>query len=83
METVTANQIKTRGVSILEDKLAQVPELVITVRGRERFVVMDIENYNYLRECELAAALREVRADYQTGKYVSESVDEHLEKLAQ
>ena len=81
MGVITANQLKTRGVSIFEEELAREPELVITVRGRERFVVMDIEHYNHLRECELETALREVQADYRAGRFVSEGVDEHLERL--
>jgi PHD/YefM family antitoxin component YafN of YafNO toxin-antitoxin module len=69
MNTITANQLKTKGVSVIESKLADDNELVITVRGKEKYVIMDIQQYNYLRECELDAALHETRADYQNGKF--------------
>ncbi|MCI5209182.1 MAG: type II toxin-antitoxin system Phd/YefM family antitoxin [Candidatus Electrothrix sp. ATG2] len=81
MENITANQLKTKGISLIEKHLAGNRELVITVRGKERFVVMDMQHYNYLRECELDAALHETRADYEAGRFVTESVEEHIQRI--
>ncbi|MBI4618550.1 MAG: type II toxin-antitoxin system Phd/YefM family antitoxin [Desulfobacterales bacterium] len=81
MNIITANQLKTKGVSVIESKLADENELVITVRGKEKYVVMDMQQYNYLRECELDAALHETRADYQNGKFVTESVEKHIQRV--
>ncbi|MDY6992428.1 MAG: type II toxin-antitoxin system Phd/YefM family antitoxin, partial [Pseudomonadota bacterium] len=78
MSIITANELKTKGVSIIESKLADENELVITVRGKEKYVVMDMQQYNYLRECELDVALQATRADYQNGKFITESVEEHI-----
>ena len=41
----------------------------------------DIEHYQYLRECELEAALLESREDVQAGRVVVESVAEHIRRL--
>jgi len=81
MNTITANQLKTKGISVIETNLDNQDELVITVRGKEKFVVMDMQHYNYLRECELDAALHETKSDYQSGKYVTESVEKHVKRL--
>ena len=81
MNKITANELKTKGVSILEQYLAENPEIVITVRGEEKYVVMALEHYTYLRECELETALHEARADYEAGNYVVESVDDHIQRL--
>ena len=81
MNVITANQLKTKGVSVIESKLTDKKELVISVRGKEKYVIMDMEQYNYLRECELDAALHETRADYQNGKYVIESVEDHIIRI--
>lgn len=81
MNKITANDLKTKGVSILEKHLADNPEIVITVRGEEKYVVMALEHYTYLRECELETALHEARADYEAGNYLVESVDEHIQRL--
>ncbi|MES9857808.1 MAG: type II toxin-antitoxin system prevent-host-death family antitoxin [Sedimenticola sp.] len=81
MNTITANDLKTKGVSILEISLTEDPEVMISVRGKERFVVMKMEHYNYLREMELEAALLEVQQDYADEKYVKESAGEHIEQI--
>jgi len=54
---------------------------MISVRGRDRFVVMDIAHYQYLRECELDAALAQTRADIAAGRFLTESPDEHVARL--
>lgn len=81
MNKITANELKTKGVSVLEQYLTDNPEIVITVRGEEKYVVMALEHYTYLRECELETALHEARADYEAGNYVVESVDDHIQRL--
>ena len=64
---ITANDLKTKGIACLEESLANQPEAVITVRGKESFVVMKIEHYHYLREMELEAALYECATGYCSG----------------
>jgi hypothetical protein len=81
MPSISANDLKTKGVSAIEAMLAHQPEAVISVRGKERFVVMDMEHYHYLRECELEAALAQTRADLANGSFVKGSAEEHLARL--
>lgn len=82
MSQLTANDLKTKGVAAIEAVLAERPEAIVSVRGKDRFVVMDIAHYHYLRECELAAALAESQADLAAGRFVKESVAAHLKRLA-
>ncbi|KAF0189383.1 MAG: prevent-host-death family [Desulfobulbaceae bacterium] len=81
MPNISANDLKTKGISAIEAVLANQPEAIISVRGKERFVVMDIEQYHYLRECELESALAQSRADIAAGRFVKESADEHVARL--
>ncbi len=81
--TITANQLKTKGVSAIQNNLLKDQELVITVRGKEKFVVMDMKHYNYLRKCELDAALHQANADYQSKNYITENVDAHIKRITQ
>ena len=81
MNAITANQLKTKGISAIESNLDSNTELIITVRGKEKFVVMDMQHYHYLRECELDAALHEVEADYKAGNFVVESVEKHIDRV--
>ncbi|MBA3772655.1 MAG: type II toxin-antitoxin system Phd/YefM family antitoxin [Ramlibacter sp.] len=81
MTILTANDIKTRGVAAIEATLAHQPEAVISVRGKDRFVVMEVAQYHYLRECELDAALAQSRSDEAAGRYVTESAQAHMQRL--
>ena len=81
MGAIAANDLKTKGVASISEQLRESPEAIITVRGKDRYVVMEIEHYRYLRECELEAALLEARDDVQAGRVVTESVAEHLKRL--
>lgn len=81
MASLTANDLKTRGIAAIEESLASHPEAVISVRGKERFVVMEVAQYHYLRECELDAALAQSRADVAAGRYVAESAQEHVQRM--
>ena len=78
MSHLTANDLKTKGVAAIESILAEHSEAIVSVRGKERFVVMDIAQYHYLRGCELEAALAEARADLAAGRFVQESPEEHV-----
>ena len=81
MKTIAANELKTRGVSSIEKALEGDAEAMISVRGQERYVVMDKEEYNRLRVCELEAALYETRQQIVDGEFVEESVEEHIARI--
>jgi hypothetical protein len=82
MSSIRANQLKTQGVSVIAKALEKTPEATVSVRGEERFVVMGMDHYRYLRECELTAALAESQTDLAAGRFVKESVAAHLKRLA-
>lgn len=81
MSNLTANDLKTKGVAAIEAVLADRPEAIVSVRGKDRFVVMSIAQYHYLRECELEAALAETRADVAAGRFVKESAEAHVKRV--
>ena len=43
---------------------------------------MSCEQYAHLRECELEAALAESKTDLDAGRFVKESVEQHIKRLA-
>ena len=81
MKAISANELKTKGVSSIEAALEGEDEAIISVRGKERYVVMDLGTYNHLRDCELEAALYQARREVSEGKGIEESVDEHLARI--
>jgi prevent-host-death family protein len=81
MTVVTANDLKTKGISDIERALQDAQEVVISVRGKPRYVVMDITHYDFLRECEIAAAWAQTRGDVTAGRYRRESADAHMARV--
>ena len=81
MTTITANELKTKGISALEPIIKDHKAAMITIHGKMRYVVMDIQTYNYLRECELEAALMETRRDLKNKDVFEESVADHIKRI--
>ncbi|PRC94241.1 prevent-host-death protein [Solimicrobium silvestre] len=81
MPHITANDLKTKGIAAIEAILQDHTEAIVSVRGHARFVVMELDHYNHLRECELEAALAESRADVTAGRFVDGSADAHVARL--
>jgi PHD/YefM family antitoxin component YafN of YafNO toxin-antitoxin module len=81
VELITAGELKKRGVSILEDIVTEEEEVVITVRGKKKYVVLDLNTYNRFREYELEVALAETKRDLEEGNVIEESVEEHIKRI--
>jgi len=41
MAIITANELKTKGISALENALKSDGEAIITVRGKDKYVIVD------------------------------------------
>lgn len=78
---IPANQLKVKGVSIIETMLEKLDEVLISIRGKNKYVVIDMKRYNYLRECELEKALRDVQEDRANGRSRILSSEEHFKEL--
>jgi hypothetical protein len=81
MVIVTANDLKTKGISDIEHILESEQEVVISVRGKSRYVMMDIAHYEFLRECEILAAWQQTREDVAAGRVRRESADAHMARV--
>jgi len=79
--TVTANDVKQRGVSLFGELLEKFDEIVVNVRGKQKYVVMDVERYKKLRTLELDNAYREVMEDYKNGDYKVLTAEEHIKNI--
>ena len=79
--TITANDLKIKGVGILESMLGKLDEVLISVRGQSKYVVVDIERYEYLRECELEHAYAEIQKERAEGKSRVMTAQVHIEEI--
>ena len=84
--TVMANEIKIKGVSLFDSLLSKAQEVIINVRGKNRFVVVDIERYKYLRGLELDRAYIDAVQNINDGKYQTldtpQKLDSYLNDLS-
>jgi hypothetical protein len=80
--SIPANDLKTKGVTAISQAVTDHGEAIITVRGKDTYVVLPIQAYNHLRVCELEAALQETREDLKNGKFIKESVAAHMKRIA-
>jgi len=80
-QVITANELKTKGVTVLDKESSDGSEIIITVRGKGKYVVLPIEKYSHLRECELEAALLETKRDIKAGRFVKEPVEKHVKRI--
>jgi hypothetical protein len=81
MQAISANDLKIGGIGAISRALEHEREVGLSVRGELRFVVMEADTYQRLRECEQAIALQEARANLAAGRVVHESIDDHLKRL--
>lgn len=81
MTVITANDLKTKGLSNIEELLHSTEEIIISVRGKPRYVVLGIEQYERLREQELEAAWFQAREEVAAGRYRQESAGAHIARL--
>ena len=81
MTSITANELKTKGVSALENALQSDDEAIITVRGKDKYVIVDLKKYSKMREYELEVALLEARADVANNRIKKDSVAEHMKRV--
>lgn len=81
INNITANELKVKGVSILEKMISPGNEAIITVRGKDKFVVLAIDDYNHLRDCELEAAIIESKQDIAEGRVKPGTVEEHIKRI--
>ena len=79
--TIAANDLKVKGVSLFDTLLASLDEVLISVRGKNKYVVVDMERYERLREYELEHAVREVQSEIDAGEATRMSAQEHIEAV--
>lgn len=83
MVTIIANDLKTKGIKAIEEALLDESMASVTICGIVKYVVLSQQQYQYLRGCELEAALAQSNADLANGKFAKETVAQHIEHLKQ
>ena len=79
--TINASEIKQRGVSFFDKLFEKFDELIINVRGKDKYVVLDIERYKEFRAKELDLAYMQTMQDIEKGNFKAQSAKEHIAEL--
>jgi len=75
-----ANEVKTKGVSLFDKLFEKVEEVIINVRGKNKYVVIDMERYKELRALELDKAYDDAMADIAAGRYTTD-LETHFNEI--
>ena len=78
---ITANDLKTKGALAIRSALSDSPSAFVSVRGQNKYVVMDITEYDRLREAEITQALEKAREEIRQGEYVAGGIDKHIKRI--
>lgn len=78
MRAITANDLKTKGLKALDEGLKENSSAVISFRGKDKYVVMKMDEYEKLHEAELLMAIAEAKQEQKEGKVVAQSASEHI-----
>ena len=79
---ITANDLKVKGISAIDEIVSANHGVVVTVRGVEKYIILPIEEYNQMREMELDYAIQETKKEIAEGKFFSGSIEEHLKRIS-
>lgn len=79
---ITANDLKTKGISAIDEIVEDTNGVVVTVRGVEKYIILPIDEYNNLREMELDYAIQETKKEIEAGKFFSGTIEDHLKRVS-
>ena len=68
---IMANEVKTKGVSVFDTLFQKFSEVIINVRGKNKYFVIPFDEYEEYRAYKLDIAHKEVMQDISEGKYHS------------
>jgi len=78
--TIMANEVKTKGVSIFDTLLKSFSEVIINVRGKNKYCVIPYSEYVAYRSYKLDVAHKEVMEDIDKGNYHSD-LQKHFDTI--
>ena len=80
--TIMANDVKTKGVSYFDTLFEKFSEIIISVRGKNKYVVVPFEEYEAYRAYKLDMAHKEAMRDIAEGNYHTDT-QKHLDTVEQ
>ena len=77
---ITANDLKVKGIKAIEKELEERDEAIISFRGKPKYIVLDIEEYDRIRALELDLLYLQAQEEIKSGKAMRVNSQEELEE---
>ncbi len=77
---IMANEVKTKGVSVFDTLLDKFSEVIINVRGKNKYCVIPFEEYEEYRAYKLETAHKEVMENIAKGNYHTD-INRHFDTI--
>jgi len=78
---ISANTIKTKGISFINKFIKNKDKVIVSVRGKKKYVILSIEEYEHIRDLEIEQAVKQAEDDYNNNRYIAESAEEHFKRI--
>jgi hypothetical protein len=78
--TIMANEVKTKGVSVFDNLFEKFSEIIINVRGKNKYCVIPYEEYEAYRNYKLNMAHKEIMQEIADDQYHT-STQKHFDTL--
>ena len=75
MNTITANELKTKGIQIVGDEVT-----VVSYRGKAKYLILPESQIDAFEAYRLEQALKQAQGDVEAGRY-STDLDAHLKEI--
>jgi len=75
-----ANEVKIKGVSIFDTLLETFSEVIINVRGKNKYCVIPFDEYEGYRAYKLDITYKEVMQDIEDGKFHTD-INKHFKDI--
>ena len=77
--------LRNRGIKAIDEEIAQKGIATLSYRGQPKYVIINIDEYEKLRELELMVAYLKAKKDIETGNYeiiqTEEELENHIKEL--
>jgi len=75
-----ANDVKTKGVSYFDTLFEKFSEIIISVRGKNKYVVVPFEEYEAYRTYKLETAYNQAMEEIEENKFHN-SIQKHFDTI--
>ncbi len=78
---VAANDLKKKGVKLIDELIKKGYDIIISVRGKQKYVIVDIDKYEKLKDSEIELAYIEAMKDFKEKNYHTD-IEAHIKNIS-